>query len=911
MEKQDSAAAGAAASETAAPKRRAGHRVIRLAGVLLLLAFLALVLWTGFSGLSRKPSLSLIPTGYGLYLHTDSVWEAVNPMLDLQAADILLATRELSGFRPLFIGLRQSELRDNRLLALAASRPVDVGFYFGRDNQRHFVAVVDMGFLSAATRLAKYWVPRIPLEASFPGGITTVQGSGGHHFELETSMGTIYFKDYHNTVIVSSSKDLFQQALLGTNDALYTPAERRLLTADSGNPVQIVADASSLALAATENSPALQKLATLIRGESKALVSFGITDQKIDLRIDLPLDLSDTAANRQDVAAVRSLLQQESSLPLLLPQLGSNIQYYTILNIGSLAQLKEATLPLLPASLDAQGLWNTADSLSTSFFGVNLQELVFSWAGGECAIMGVEGLKDPAIALEVRDENMRQFIFDRLLSSIILQDDTSLILNGVRLPRLQLPVFLQGVMRMLNINMPSPYYMVHQGFIYLSESPETLSALFTSMQGGERLSSNEGWTLVAEDHKKETSVSLFYDLEQSTPFFLQGDNVVVQILELYAMGLLDLQLQDGSLVCQLSVAARPSGQLRSIPGFPLTLAGKAGQFHQVAGKNAKHLFWVENGTTLKVLDVASMGITEKVFRSPIVVAPASQSTKSGVIWAVTAEGAVYLLTETLADAPSFPLLTGAKPATTPTATERGIILPMDDDSICFVSSDGTSAKEQLELAGAIMSPPRLLDGMAAFYDKGFSGHLLVVDTERQSLSARQQVFGIAYGSPALLKRQRDTYLGFVTQAGRLSVWKIANSTDENDLRTTEQVAETSLPGLFFTNLVSDGSSFFALSAEGRLFRIDTEGNSISVQIPNATARNGIITVIPDAKSSAQSIYVGVDGNVIYGFNSNLELLQGFPLAGSGVPVFVDANGDGRKDCLALTIDNRLNGWNLR
>ncbi|MBQ8561140.1 MAG: hypothetical protein IJ441_06090, partial [Spirochaetaceae bacterium] len=178
------------------------------------------------------------------------------------------------------------------------------------------------------------------------------------------------------------------------------------------------------------------------------------------------------------------ILQQNSSLPLLLSQLGSNTQYYTIMNLGSLAQLKEAAFPLLPKKLDAENLWNTANSLSTSFFGVDLQELLFSWAGGEFGLLGVEGLKDPAIALEIKDENMRQFIFNQLLSSIILKDDTSLILNGVRLPRLQFPVFIQGLMKMLNINMPSPYYMVHKGFIYFSQSPETLSAIFTSMQSG-------------------------------------------------------------------------------------------------------------------------------------------------------------------------------------------------------------------------------------------------------------------------------------------------------------------------------------------------------------------------------------------------------------------------------------------
>ena len=98
---------------------------LKVVGIVLLVVIVALAAWILYSGFNKKKSLSLLPSSYGLYLHTDSVWEALNPLLDLQAADILLATEEFSSFRALFMELRQSELRNNKLLAIAAARPVD------------------------------------------------------------------------------------------------------------------------------------------------------------------------------------------------------------------------------------------------------------------------------------------------------------------------------------------------------------------------------------------------------------------------------------------------------------------------------------------------------------------------------------------------------------------------------------------------------------------------------------------------------------------------------------------------------------------------------------------------------------------------------------------------------------------
>ena len=101
-------------------------------------------------------------------------------------------------------------------------------------------------------------------------------------------------------------------------------------------------------------------------------------------------------------------------------------------------------------------------------------------------------------------------------------------------------------------------------------------------------------------------------------------------------------------------------ELRAIPGFPMALEGTAAQLHKIGDKDSRHLFWVENNTVLKVLDLSSMTTIEKTFRSPILVAPAKSTSKDDAIWAVTAEGAVaiaidYACSCQLADAVICPM----------------------------------------------------------------------------------------------------------------------------------------------------------------------------------------------------------------------------------------------------------------
>ena len=89
-----------------------------------------------------------------------------------------------------------------------------------------------------------------------------------------------------------------------------------------------------------------------------------------------------------------------------------------------------------------------------------------------------------------------------------------------------------------------------------------------------------------------------------------------------------------------------------------------------------------------------------------------------------------------------------------------------------------------------------------------------------------------------------------------------------------------------------------------------DGTFTSVLIPNVSAKEGFITV-SEEKNRRGNLYIAVDGNVIYGFNRELEVLPGFPLKGYGKPVFSDVNGDGDSDLILLSLDGTINACSVK
>ena len=105
--------------------------------------------------------------------------------------------------------------------------------------------------------------------------------------------------------------------------------------------------------------------------------------------------------------------------------------------------------------------------------------------------------------------------------------------------------------------------MVKDGYIYFSTAPETLSTIYTSLANGNKISKNENWQTVSTNQKNNSTMSLFYDLARSIPFFLRGDNYVSKILQLYTIGRCDIRIENSVLKCQLQANSKRSYQYRT------------------------------------------------------------------------------------------------------------------------------------------------------------------------------------------------------------------------------------------------------------------------------------------------------------------------------------------------------------
>ena len=875
--------------------------------IFLLVIILSIIGWCVYSAWDKQSSLSMLPVGYSTYLRTDSAWDAINPMIDLQAADIFLSSPNFAQFREPFMALRGSPLRTNKLFTTLLSRRVDAGLYSDQNSNQSFCALIDLGFLSAVTRPVKFYI-QLLIDKFNIENLSIIKYSEGNkknfHLEFKNGNSIYYIKPVKNLVLISSNKELFDQGLTATNDKFYTQEKKAMLLAKPILPIKLVVDARQLALSLTEQIPIFNKIASMLSRETLSVISFGITDSKININADFPFEISEELEAKPGFSGISKILSKNSTMPQLLSRLTDTVQYYTIIKAGNVNELKTALFPLMPSTMNLTSLWAMGNSLCSAIFSATLEDIICSWTGDEFAVLGIEGLNDPVFAMQISDENKRKQIFDKIISSIIINDNTSLILDGVRLPRLEIPAFLQALLKSFEINLPNPYYMVKDGFIYFSESPETLSLIHSSISNGNKISKNENWQTVSINQKNNTTISLFYDLARSIPFFLRGENYLSKILQLYTIGRCDFRIENSVLKCQLQANSKRAGNLKEIPGYSISLEGNSDyKIFIENAKNPNHIFWIEDENKIKTMNISSLLITEKKFNSTkINICPTkSESTLGGILWVTTSEGEVYLLDKNLEVVENFPVILSGIPSAFSSATNDGVVIPLEK-KLSFVSSDGSEKIIELDIAGSIKSNPTVLNKNVAIYDKSFAGKIFILEDDICLNKDRPfAVSGIAFGSPALMKIKSVLYTGFINQAGNLFVWS------DNILK---KEFPKKLNGIFYSNVVSNGKYFFAVSSVGEIFRIDINGNILSVKIPNINVKEGYLTVASQG-NGVNNIYLTTDGNVIYGFNENLELISGFPLAGCGTPVFADVNGDRILDCIVQTIDKKINAWNLR
>lgn len=871
---------------------------------ILLVLLIVLLLWFTFCFFDRVKSIDAMPPDYAVYMRTDSVWDTVEPLMDLNATLIAMTSPELQKYRDKYLNLKSSRLRKNIFVRKALKRRLDAAVYAGEEGEKaSVILVLDAGFLSGAVRFAPFIIPHIK---SLAKNTELGVNRHGNYYQLQNaqleSAGSFVIKK--NLIVFSTNHTLLEEAMTWTNGNLYKKEEVEAVNAKLKEPLRIFANGGKLLELIGQQGLIKNYLEAIIPYLSKTeytSLNFGITNNELNVSISVPMN------EEEPDHAVIKLAKRESPLPSLLPKLSEDVQYYTLISAGTLQELKNAAAKIIPPEKDFEATWNKSDTVCKIVFNLGLDDLLFSWTGNEYAVFGIEGKSEPVIALKIADENKRREIFDKVFSSFIIQSNDSLLVDGIRLPCIQMPGFILSVLQALNINIPMPYYLIKDDFIYLSQSPENLVAINFDYQHSKKLSVSENWKRVSSKQSPYSTLSLYYNLERSVPFFVRGNSAMSKVLGLYNSGRFDLHIKDNVLNIQLQALAVALESSRYIPGFPIELEKKSNaELVKSNDKKSNVVYWVETDSSVNSLDCGnfSRGVLElPEVRYIVAASEATAKLNGGQIWAVTKSGMVYLLNSKLESVFGYPILSGITMTCPPFAYKDSLVLVGNDGALCFISQTGELTNIETGLEGGIKAKPEVSGDVVAFYEKGFFGGIyLFKDLKLLNEDEPFELDGIAYGSPCIFNAGGKECVAMITQAGELYVYDF-----EGKLMPSFPLT---LDGVFYLNVKMADGYLFALSEAGELFRVAADGSVLKVKIPYFTAKEGHITVCDYDGKAGQEIFVSGEGNSLYGFNSALELLPDFPVSGYGNPLFIDLNGDNNKDCLTITFDNKIYAANV-
>ncbi|GHV87990.1 hypothetical protein AGMMS50267_03500 [Spirochaetia bacterium] len=886
----------------------------RVLGIVLIILIGIPLVFAGLSFIGRQSPDAVIPDSFSLYASIPNPVRLAERVLDHETLPDILAIKELAPAASALMQLRESGVLGNRLVRFAGRGRLDGALL----SNGRFLGAWDFGVLSPLFKM----LPALAGRLTIPG-LYYVQAGKNSRFEYRTAEGaTLFIGPHRNLLIISNDSALFESVLNGTSrDGDRQGSHEKAFYSRNHDAALLLAPAFLEEMLGA-GDPTITAFLRQLQFPGTIEASISVSSKQLDINLITPL-----SSNNQ---ALKKIIERDSTTLNLKAMLPDTAQYATILSAGTLEELLSGVFSAAGSAWDAT--WKKADSGARFALGMSLEDILYSWTGAEFAVFGMEGRPNPVIVIEIADEQKRKDVFDKAFSSLFVNENIQLNLDGTRIPRIQLPDFLNSVLNLMGLRVPSPYYTVQNNYLFVSESAESLLAAVNAVRRNETLPKSAVWRTLAGSASDHTSFSLFYSLDRSLPFFLKGNTTVSTALRLYRQGLARLSLENG--IARISLAVIPgSGKgIAPVMGYPFELGGKAGNRVYSVKKGGETRVLLTRGTTAVAINPADKAIHELNAGGTAVlpwVIPAEglPSGNDGIAWVVSPQGRVTLADKNMEAVKGFPVVTSIRLSAAPGAHGGKLYLSGEDGSITVIDGSGGIAKWDQVFDSPLRSPPEFIDWQnktyLALYPKSFFGELWIHDDAGTALPGWPvYISGIAFGSPLLFNSnavnsntaRSNTNAGksggnhlcaaFITQAGELTVY------DESAAPLPGFPIE--LPGVFYLQPVHDGQYLWLINAEGVLYQVDLEGNFLYQQIPNLTVREGGYLTTADVDGDkTHEIFFSGEGNALYGYARNFSSLDGFPLPIWGRPVFADLNGDGKLECLGAGMDNKIYQWQFR
>lgn len=854
--------------------------------------------YLAYCALARARPSSAVPAGFSAYASLPSAGAFARSALDLKALDALLSDPSAASARGLLRALRAEPFLRSAAFLRAADVRADAAAY----PDGSFVAVADLGARSAAVRLAPLAARLFPAVLSSVKGLSFEPDASPPRFEYRSAGTVLFAAPKGNLLVIASTEDLLRSALAGAvpeeaaavEAALGRPAALREGSAD----IRILADLGRLAAA---GEGAYGELLAGIDFPGLSAVDILLAQDRLALAVEVPV-----AARDDSLAA---LLARRSATPGYLTRLPASAAYFSGLSAGPPAAVLEAAFPFLGP--DAAAAYASADQASAAAFGMGLDEIVFSWAGDEMGVFGSDLGPEPVFFVSVKDEKARKRVFDKAFSSLVAGRDISAVVDGERIPRAVFPPFLHFFLEKLGIPLAEPFFLVEDGMLYASVGAETLAASVREVRERRLLVTADRWKDVASKASPESAASVFYTLDRSLPFFVRGIGGLEAALAAYRRGYASVRSNGRTVAVELrAVAAAREGPV-PVPGYPVRAGGRIDSdlacLRSADGR--PFAYWTE-GRTLRGLDLAGGARFElRLDDEPRLAVDGA----AGIVWAVSARGTAYRCDAELRPAPGFPVVTGSSPSGPPALFRGELVVPVSDaDALMSVAADGAfrfspSLHARLRSAVAAFEGGEPAGEFAAVLPRSFDSRLYLLGADLAAPPSWPVELPSIASAPPTFARQRggSPAVAAITEAGDVFLVGFDGSPSPGfPLR---------LEGSFDAApaWAERRGALFLHSIEGILFRVAPDGSDVrSVEVPRGAGRGRSVSVKDVDGDGLEEVFVSGGGDALHAYDGDLRPLAGFPLPGSGAPLFIDVDGDGRDELVVRGADDTVRAYSL-
>lgn len=861
-----------------------------------------ILVWVIYCFFSKTKIENYVPEDFSFYVSTPSASKFFSQTLQLQALDEVFAGLNIGDAYSLVKTLRSNDFISSKFFSFLANVRLDL-VLCPSENETEVYLFADLKLRSCLTRLLPI-ILKLKPHLFYDLNLEQISYSSDKNYFVTTisESSKVYFRFYKNIFIAKISSDPKTEntfeSILKPNEVLFRKKLIEDLSKNKKGSLNILANLNLVKPVISSSNEILKKILEEVDFPNRSNLNIQIKNTDIKIASDIKVQ-----TNQNEL---KNILSNRGSIPKVLNRIPEETEYFTVLNFSTPDELLANLQPFLPK--DIKQTLKNADRYLNMLFGKGLNELLLSWIGEEVGVFAIDSINAPVFFLSIKDKKKCNAFFGKIFDSILIDQNSTTIVDGIRISRIDFPAIIEGLLKLFKIDLPKPFYFIDDDFVFFSQSSEGIAHYKASYDSKDVITKNESWKTMLKNISPETSYFLYYDIDRSVPNFLVQNKTLSEILLHYGRGLFSFKIENNQNASFSFYAVQKERRaLKRISGFPKQVEGRLyDKLHFAKTQdNTPYVFWSSDDKLYSYnLNTDKMQSSKVDSNATITLDIKSGKLKN--VLALTKNGTVYKMDENLNSHSPFPVLTTYKSVDSLVCFDKKVIFSAQDVSNIIIVDNNGDIKLSDELFGKMIKAPVIAKNFIVALPRSFDSQVQFFSKDGKSILSPIELSNISAIKPIVFESKKAEYKKMnpciinITEDGIYTIHGFSGD-EIVELTTTELKFSCRTQPVYCESL----KALLVLDTEGILHLLNLDGSQkLSTKIPNAS-ENTIITVKDITGDGIDEIFISGAGNAVYGYSGTLIGLEGFPISGASNPVFVDVNSDGVEDILTFGVDSKL------